>query len=236
MLTQHPTIFKKGVTTSTASFFSSFFLFQSHCCCTSLLPPPSTCHPYQSLSLLPDWQVTSSLLYTSSPPALSGEVSSHHHLGNALLFFSHSSSLYLLATPCCSNFKGIDVKTEQERKLKWQFGVTARREVRLRNVKVLDVKVVTGGLSVNIMDDWLQAPSVSCRAARLKRCPACWPELHSKVEALSHQDGLDLLFQVSPFRWVTCTSALCETEKYCSLYVTMSHHGTISLLRNVRAK
>ncbi len=75
------------------------------------------------------------------------------------------------------------------------------------------MKVVTGGLSVNIMDDWLQAPSANCRAVRLKRCPVCWPELDSKVEALSQRDGLELLFPVSPFIWFTCTSALWVTQK-----------------------
>lgn len=69
---------------------------------------------------------------------------------------------------------------------------------------MLNVEVITGGLSVNIMDDWLQAPSVSCSASRLQHCPVCWPQSDSDVEALSHQLGLERRVQVfASAVWVT---------------------------------
>ena len=53
-------------------------------------------------------------------------------------------------------------------KSKWQFGVNAKHEVHLRHLKMLYVKLITGGLRVNIKDKWVEAPTASSRAVLLK--------------------------------------------------------------------
>lgn len=49
---------------------------------------------------------------------------------------------------------------------------------------------------------WLASGGVcELSSRRLKRCPACWPELDSKVEEVLRGDGLELLFLL--FIWLS---------------------------------
>lgn len=53
---------------------------------------------------------------------------------------------------------------------------------------MLSVEVITGGLGVNIMDDW--APG-AVQPFTSDTCPVRRPESDSDVEALSHRVGLE---------------------------------------------
>lgn len=183
MLTQTQQSSEVNIRTFTVAL--SFPSFQSHCHCCSLLLHASTCHLYQSLSRL---TLTGRLLVCFIPPPQQfpsciwrdGFTSSPlYHSASLLPIFPVSAFpppprrvlLYRLLK---------DREWREDLTRAWDE-VTVRCHCRARSpFEKCQMVVCGGGLSVNIMDEWLWVPSASCRAVRLLRCPVCrWDVLTS---------------------------------------------------------